>query len=79
VTTVTARSLACGVAMLALGSTRPLRAQVEIGTWVRQATDAMPGSMTMKVEACCNGGRRLIYHININGTETLLTVESPLR
>jgi hypothetical protein len=35
----------------------------------------MPG-MTMVVEACCNGGRRLIYHVVIDKTETLLTVES---
>jgi hypothetical protein len=32
--------------------------------------------MTMTVEACCNGGRRLIYHFDINGTETILSVES---
>ena len=30
----------------------------------------------MTVEACCNGGRRLIYHIVIGDTKTLLTVES---
>ena len=32
----------------------------------------------MTVEACCNGGRRLIYHIVIGNTKTLLTVESRL-
>jgi hypothetical protein len=32
--------------------------------------------MTMTVEACCNGGRRLLYHFDINGTETILSVES---
>ena len=75
-TTVTARSLACGVALLgALGSATSLHAQMGIGTWVRKSTASMPG-MTMTVEACCNGGRRLIYHVDINGTETLLTVES---
>jgi hypothetical protein len=37
----------------------------------------MPGVMTMTVEACCNGGRRLIYHVDINGTETILEVASP--
>jgi hypothetical protein len=30
-------------------------------------------AMTMTVEACCNEGRRLIYHFDINGTETILT------
>lgn len=72
----TARSLACGVALLgALGSARSLHAQLGVGTWVRQATASMP-SMTMTVEACCNGGRRLIYRVEINGTKTLLTLES---
>jgi hypothetical protein len=70
-------SLACGVALLALGAARPLHAQLEIGTWVRQATDSMP-AMTMQIDACCNGGRRLTYHVDINGTETLLIVESRL-
>lgn len=75
-TIVTARSLACSVALLgALGSARSLHAQMGIGTWVRKATAAMP-SMTMTVETCCNGGRRLTYHVDINGTETILTVES---
>jgi hypothetical protein len=76
-TIVKARTLACGIAVLgALGSARSLHAQIDVGTWVRQATDSMP-AMTMTVEACCNGGRRLIYRIAIQGTETLLTVESP--
>jgi hypothetical protein len=78
VTTVKATSFACGVAILmTLGSARSLHAQIEVGTWVKQSTDSMPG-MTMTVEACCNGGRRLTYHIVINGTEMLLTAESRL-
>ena len=74
-TTVTAKRLAYGAAVFALGSAQSLHAQIEVGTWVRQSTASMPG-MTMTVEACCNGGRRLIYHVVIEGTETLLTVES---
>lgn len=35
-------------------------------------------AMTMKIEACCNGGRRLTYHLDIGGTATLLIVESRL-
>ena len=76
-TTIHAKSLVYGVAVLALGSAGPLHAQIEVGTWVRQSTDSMPG-MTMTVEACCNGGRRLIYHVVIAKTETVLTVESRL-
>ena len=34
--------------------------------------------MTMNIAACCNGGRRLTYHVDINGTETLLFVETKL-
>ena len=55
-----------------------LHAQIGVGTWVRQSTASMPGTVTMTVEACCNGGRRLIYHIVIGDTKTLLTVESRL-
>jgi len=77
VTVAKATTLACGVALIALGSPRSVQAQLEIGTWVRRATDSMP-AMTMQIEACCNGGRRLIYHVDINGTETLLVVESQL-
>jgi hypothetical protein len=72
---VKATRLACGIALLPLGAATPLHAQMEIGTWVRQATPTMP-TMTMDVTACCNGGRRLTYHVNIGGTQTLLIVES---
>jgi hypothetical protein len=75
VTTVDAKRLAYGAAVFALGSTQSLHAQIDVGTWVRQSTASMPG-MTMTVQACCNGGRRLIYHVDIQGTEMLLTVES---
>ena len=37
----------------------------------------MPGSMTMTVEACCNGGRRLTYHITMGDTPTIMTLASP--
>ena len=77
VTIATARSLVCSVALLtALGPASPLHAQIGVGTWVRKVTDSMH-AMTMKVEACCHGGRRLSYHFHINSTETVLTLESP--
>lgn len=76
-TIVSGRSLAWSVLVVAaLGAAGPLEAQLPVGTWVRQPTASMPG-MTMTVEACCNGGRRLIYHILIEKTEAVLTVESP--
>ncbi len=76
-TTIKRNILACSIAVLALGSARPLQAQLGVGTWVRQGTATMPGSMTMTVEACCHGGRRLTYHIDMGGTKSVLTVESP--
>jgi hypothetical protein len=75
-TIATAQSLVCSIVLLsALGPARPPQAQIGVGTWVRKATDSMT-AMTMTVEACCNEGRRLTYHFDINGTETILTVES---
>lgn len=76
-TTFKATRLACSLGILALGSARSLHAQLEIGTWVRQSAAPLP-SMTMNIAACCNGGRRLTYHVAINGTETLLVVETKL-
>jgi hypothetical protein len=76
-TVLKARGFACGIAILgALGSARSLYAQIGVGTWVRKAP-ASTTPLTMVVEPCCNGGRRLTYHFDINGTETLLTIASP--
>lgn len=73
-TIATVRGLVCSVVLLGVMSpARPLHAQMGVGTWVRKTTGSMP-SMTMTVEACCNGGRRLIYHFN--GIETTLSLES---
>ena len=75
-TIATVRGLVCSVVLLGvLSPARPLHAQIGVGTWVRKATGStLP--MAMTVEACCKGGRRLIYHFDINGTETILSVES---
>jgi len=51
-------------------------AQVGVGTWVQQSVNGGPGALTMTVETCCNGGRRLIYRA-INSADVMLTVESP--
>jgi hypothetical protein len=74
-TTIRGRCIACGIAILALGSARLLHAQVGVGTWVRKSPASTPG-MTMRVEACCGAGRRLIWHLVLENTETDLTVES---
>jgi hypothetical protein len=66
------------VLVCAFGFPSALRAQLGIGTWVRQGDDLKGGTMTMTVEACCHGGRKLTYHISMtNGTSSVMTVESP--
>jgi hypothetical protein len=65
------------VTLCALYSSRFLHAQIGVGVWVRQPTTTAPGDMTMTVETCCNGGRRLTYSFKI-GTDTFaMIVESP--
>lgn len=64
--------LVCAVAMPGT-----VRAQLGVGTWEKKASAGMTGSMTMTVEMCCKGGRKLTYHIGINSTKSLMTVESP--
>jgi len=74
---VAAKRIACGAILLwALALTRSLNAQVGLGTWVRKADASASAGMTMIVGACCNGGRRITYHIPPN--DMVLTVESQL-
>src|SRR5258706_15114651 len=47
------------VVLLTLGLANQARAQIGVGIWAR--TDAHGNGMTMTVEVCCNGGRRLIF------------------
>jgi hypothetical protein len=76
-TVLKARAFACGIAMLGtLGSAGSLYAQIGVGTWVKKDAASMT-PMTMVVEPCCNGGRRLTYHLDINSSKTLLTIASP--
>jgi hypothetical protein len=65
------------VTLFALYSPGFLQAQMGVGEWTRQPTTSTPGDVTMKVETCCDGGRRLTYTFKI-GTETfVMVVESP--
>ena len=57
----------------ALTSGRSLQAQFSVGTWVQTAP--MTGMM-MTVEGCCDGGRRLIFHVTLGQKEQIMTVES---
>ncbi len=76
-TPTTAARLACGIAMFVLTSAGSLHAQMEIGTWVRKDTASKAPNMTMDVEACCHGGRKLTYHVAMGENKALITVESP--
>lgn len=67
------RSLVSAAALV--GALGTAHAQVGVGTWVRQVGPATPGQITMLVEPCCNGGRRLTYRL-VDLGQTMV-VESP--
>ena len=74
-TSTTAKRFASLAAMVwAIGSAGALRAQIGIGTWARVSDSSAGPGMTMTVQACCNGGLRLVYHVG----NVVLTVESPM-
>ena len=62
------------IALSALYAPGLLQAQLGVGTWVRQPSPATPVDITMMVEACCNGGRRLTYHIKIGNDNTMIKI-----
>jgi len=74
--TTTVRVLAGCVALIGIFAGRPAFAQLEIGTWVRK-TPSQP-EMTLIIEACCNGGRRLTYRFMIGKTAGSMTLETKL-
>ena len=76
-TGATTRWLACSAIVCLVGSAGVLHAQLEIGNWVR--TDTGAGGMTLTIQACCNGGRRLTYHIPVKGQPNMeMTVDTSL-
>jgi hypothetical protein len=71
------RRFACSAALLWIpGFVGPIRAQMGIGTWLQQS-GPNAGNITMTVEACCNGGYRLTYHLN-GHSEMTMVVDSAL-
>ena len=64
--------------LLVLSWAGPANAQLAIGNWAR--TDPGGKGMTLTVEACCQGGLRLIYHLPAMGDQppTDMTVDSPM-
>lgn len=75
VTTKAASSL---VLLLILGWAGTANSQLAVGNWAR--TDSAGMGMTLTVEACCNGGLRLTYHVPPMGGQpaATLTVDSPM-
>jgi hypothetical protein len=66
-------SVCMSAVLFALTFGRSLQAQFSVGTWVQTAP--MKG-LTMTVEECCNGGRRLIFHVTMGQKSQTMTVES---
>jgi hypothetical protein len=65
---------ACVIVILfAFASGSSLQAQFSVGTWVQTAP--MKG-LTMNVDQCCNGGRRLTFHITVGQKTQTVTIES---
>ena len=65
--------------LLALGWAGQAHAQLGVGTaWLR--TDAKGKGIILTVEACCNGGLRLIWQIPSMGGQpaSTMTVDSPM-
>ena len=75
--TMIRRAIGVVVFLGAVGSASVAHAQIGVGTWER--TDKGGNGMTMTVSACCNGGRRLVYHIPSMGgqPEGTMSVDSP--
>ena len=68
------KASACVIAVFfALMSGGSLQAQCSVGTWVQTAP--MKG-LTMTVEECCNGGRRLTFHVSLGQKTQTIIVES---
>lgn len=65
------------LAALFCTATTAVHAQSFLGTWVKKGEPSAGAGMTMTVEVCCNGGRRLTYRIPGNDA-FLMTIESQL-
>jgi hypothetical protein len=60
-----------GCSLFAPWFVSPIRAQIGTGTWLQQS-GPNAGNITMTVEACCNGGYRLIYRFNGHSEMTMV-------
>ena len=51
-----------------MGWPSQVHAQLGVGAWVR--TDGQAHGLTMTVEMCCSGARRLIYYVLVSARAT---------
>jgi hypothetical protein len=65
------------VLVCAFLSAADLNAQLSVGTWVKKAAPGEMGAISMTIEMCCNGGRRIAYHLK-GRQEVLMTIDSAL-
>lgn len=78
-TSATERLIGVLAFSMVVGWASPARAQLAVGTtWVR--TDEAGKGIVLNVEACCNGGRRLVYHIPSMGGQpaSTMSIDSPM-
>jgi hypothetical protein len=79
VTSATERLIAVLAFLVVVGSASQAHAQLAVGTtWVR--TDGAGKGIVLNVEACCKGGRRLVYQIPSMGGQpaSTMSVDSPM-
>jgi len=79
VTSGTGRWIGVLALLVVVGWASQAHAQLAVGTtWLR--TDAAGKGIVLNVEACCNGGLRLVYHIPSMGGQpaSTMSVDSPM-
>lgn len=78
-TSATERLIGVFAFLIVVGWASQAHAQLGVGTtWVR--TDAVGKGIVLNVEACCNGGLRLVYQIPPMGGQpaSTMSIDSPM-
>lgn len=78
-TSATERSIGALAFLVVVGGASQAQAQLAVGsTWLR--TDEAGKGIVLNVEACCNGGRRLVYQIPSMGGQpaTTMSIDSSM-
>ena len=76
-TSATERRIGVLAFLMVVGWASGVHAQLGVGTaWVR--TDAQGKGIVLNVEACCNGGLRLVYQAPPGQPASTMSVDSPM-